>query len=385
MPLSDRSEPIQLDLRKVSRKLLLVTDSLEIGGAERHVVDLAIALSEGGHHVRVACSQGGRLEDALHEAEVPVHVVMSQLVKRRISETYAGRLTAIVWDWAPDLIHAHVHASANAAAIAARETGTPLIVTEHTEGWWKDPAAQREGRLAYSLSRHIIAVSRPIQSRLIESEHIPRARVTCIPNAVRRAPFPLNSPIQTGPGSPIVGVVARLQPEKGLFVFLDAVARVAPQLPQTRFILVGDGPMRDALRARVRHLGVDSRIRFLVSSGDARALLPSFDLLVVPSLTEGSPLITLEAMAAGVPILATCVGGIPDQIHHEREGLLVPPSDPEALADGMCRILADRTLAKRLAVAGRCRVESEFRHEDMVRRIEVVYRAVLALEPMLAG
>jgi glycosyltransferase involved in cell wall biosynthesis len=107
----------------------------------------------------------------------------------------------------------------------------------------------------------------------------------------------------------------------------------------------------------------------------------SLDVLVVPSRTEGSPLVTLEAMAAGVPVLASAVGGVPDQIRHESEGLLVPPGDPVALSDALLRLLEDPGFARALGEAGRLRAATEFGYPTMLRRIEAVYRAALGRPP----
>ncbi len=103
-------------------------------------------------------------------------------------------------------------------------------------------------------------------------------------------------------------------------------------------------------------------------------------MLVVPSLTEGSPLIVLEAMAAGVPVVASAVGGIPDQVRHDEEGVLVPPDDPDALAGALGSLLEDPARARRLGEAGRRRTENEFSHDALVRRIEAVYRIALGEE-----
>jgi glycosyltransferase involved in cell wall biosynthesis len=172
-------------------------------------------------------------------------------------------------------------------------------------------------------------------------------------------------------------VVARLQPEKGVATFLKAAARVSKASPEARFLVVGDGPLREELLGLAGRLGMEDRVRFLGYRTDARALIGLLDVLVVPSLTEGSPLIVLEAMAAGVPVVASAVGGIPDQARHGEEGLLVPPGDPEALAGAMGELLRDPSRARLLGAAGRRRTENEFSHETLVRRIEGIYRAVL--------
>ncbi len=362
-------------------RLLLVVDSLEVGGAERHVVDLAAALRRKGHEVEVACSVAGGLAQRLQEAGVPFRPLTERLVKRRVSPAYARGVGRLLREKRFDLVHAHIYASAVAAAIATRKTGPRLVITEHTEASWQTWWTRRVSRWAHGRASHTIAVSTPIRRRLIEKDRVPPDRVSLIPNAV--IPAPDDPPDLSGTlpdgwlEEPLVGVVARLQPEKGVATFLKAAALVSKASPGARFLVVGDGPLREELRDLVGRLGVEDRVRFLGYRTEARALIRLLDVLVVPSLTEGSPLIVLEAMAACVPVVASAVGGVPDQARHGEEGLLVPPGDPEALAGAMDELLRDPRRARRLGAAGRRRTENGFSHETLVRRIEGVYRAVL--------
>ncbi|WP_407691110.1 glycosyltransferase [Rubrobacter marinus] len=172
-------------------------------------------------------------------------------------------------------------------------------------------------------------------------------------------------------------MIARLQPEKGVASFLKAAASVAEELPAARFVVVGDGPMREELHALAGRLGVRDRVLFLGFRPDAQALLGLLDVVAVPSVSEGTPLVVLEAMAAGVPVVASSVGGIPDQIRPGSEGILVPPGDPRALGDGLLEVLRDPELARRMGEAGRLRASTEFGHEKMVRRVEAIYRDAL--------
>ena len=365
-------------------RVLLVVDSLEVGGAERHVVDLASALHRKGYEVEVACSIADGLSKPLEEAGVPVRPLARRLVKRRVSLAYARGIRKLLREGRFDLVHAHIYASAVAAAIATRGTGLPLVVTEHTEASWQNRWARRCSRWTYRRARRIIAVSTPIERRLIERDGVPPELVTLIPNAVIPAsgnPPDLADTLPDGWSErPLVGVVARLQPEKGVATFLKAAARVSKVSPEARFLVVGDGPLREELLDLVGRAGLRERVRFLGYRTDARALTGLLDVLVVPSLTEGSPLIVLEAMAAGVPVVASAVGGIPDQVRHGEEGVLVPPDDPDALAGALGALLEDPVRAHRLGEAGRRRTENEFSHEALVRRIEAVYRVALGGE-----
>jgi glycosyltransferase involved in cell wall biosynthesis len=362
-------------------RLLLVVDSLEVGGAERHVVDLACALRRKGYGVEVACSVAGELAGSLEAAGVPVRPLTRQRVKRRVSLAYARSIGRILKESRFDLVHAHIYASAVAAAIAVRRIGLPLVITEHTEASWQGWWTRRVSRWTHRQATHTIAVSATTQRRLIEKDRLPPDRVSLIPNAVFPASddsLDLTEALPAGwLEGPLVGVVARLQPEKRVADFLMAAARVSKVSPRAHFLVVGDGPLREELLDLARRIGVEKRVHFLGYRTDARSLVGLMDVLVVPSVTEGSPLIVLEAMAAGVPVLASAVGGIPDQVRHDKEGLLVEPGDPKAFADPLCELLRDPAYAKRLGEAGRRRSENEFGHATLVRRIEGVYRTAL--------
>jgi glycosyltransferase involved in cell wall biosynthesis len=176
---------------------------------------------------------------------------------------------------------------------------------------------------------------------------------------------------------PLVGVVARLQPEKGVSIFLEAAARVGVAFPTCRFLIVGDGPLREELAIQAERLGLSQRVHFLGFRGDARALIELLDVLVVSSLSEGAPLVVLEGMSAGVPVIASAVGGIPEQIRPAVEGLLVPPGDARSLAEACIRLLQHPDWGRRMGEAGRQRAASQFSHAAMVERIEDVYQMLL--------
>ena len=361
-------------------RLLMVVDSLDVGGAERHVVDLVLALQREGHAVTVACSVSGSLAESLEAARIPVRPLVGWIVKRRVSLPYALGLRKLLRENRFDLVHAHVYASAAASALATVGTGTPLVVTEHTEALWQGTNGRLFSFWMYHRVARVIAVSAAIRRRLIERDGVPPAKITVVPNSVppvwglRGDALPL--PAELGEG-PVVGVVARLQPEKGVTNFVTAAARVAKEFSAARFVVVGDGPLREELFALAEDLGVRERFLFLGFRPDAQALIKLMDVVAVPSVSEGTPLVVLEAMAAGVPVVASEVGGIPDQIRHGHEGILVPPADSRALGDALLDLLRDPERARRMGEAGRLRAGTEFGHENMVRRVEGIYRAAL--------
>ena len=362
-------------------RLLLVADSLDVGGAEWHVVNLASALAEQGHRITLACTVEGVLASLAEQAGISVRPLLHHLVKRRQSPRYAWKLAKLVRQSQFDLVHAHMYASALASAYALLGTTIPLVITEHSQANWRSQYACRCSQWSYSQARHIIAVSREIRRRLIEQEGVPSDRISVIMNALppvseQHKSIQPDLPAALRNGL-LVGVAARLQPEKGVAYFLEAAAHVLQFLPEVHFLVMGDGPQRKELQAYVEQLGVQEHVHFLGFRLDARAIIGLLDVLVVPSLSEGTPLVTLEAMSAGVPVVASAVGGIPEQIRHQCEGLLFPPGDAMALAEAVLHLLQNPTWMRQLGEAGRQRALSRFSFTAMVQETENVYRATL--------
>jgi glycosyltransferase involved in cell wall biosynthesis len=353
--------------------LLLVIDSLHGGGAERYVVDLALALRQRGWGVEVACSTGGVREEALTRGSVPVHVLGRRLVKRRICPSYARALRRLVVARQPALVHAHLYASGVAAVRATAGLDIPLVVTEHTEGPWRTAPARLVSRELYAGCDRLVAVSNAIRRMLVEQYAVPPERVrTLLPR-----PSAVASPVPRPPAAPVqVGVAARLVPEKGVDVFLRAVARVAPVVPQARFVVLGDGPVAGELRRLTGELGVDGVVAFPGFCPDAAQRIVELDLLVVPSLSDGSPLVVGEAMQGGVPVVASRVGGLPDLVTDGRTGLLVTPGQVDELAAALITLVLDGERRRRMGHAAR-RAALTDTHAAMVSAMEGVYADVL--------
>jgi glycosyltransferase involved in cell wall biosynthesis len=361
-------------------RILLVCDSLGIGGAERHVVCLAAALKRRGHDVTIACSRAGPLSADLDASGIGVRILSDRLIKRRVSISYTRLLTELVGGSRFDIVHAHMHASAAAAAVACARNGVPLVITEHSEASWRDDRAWRTSRSAYRRAAHVIAVSESIARRLTAVDRVAAKRTTAIPNAIPRVDHQSREPDPLGrrlaPGDLIIGTVARLVPEKGVSWLVRAAPLILREQPRTRFVIVGDGPLRVELIALADTLGISARVRFLGARVDGPQLIAELDVLAVPSLSnEGTPLVMLEALSAGIPVVASAVGGIPEQVRGFDRTTLVPPGDMAALT----RALVDmsRTVRRRAASSGR-----EIRllpgHEAMVRETEAVYAKAYA-------
>jgi len=353
--------------------VLLVIDSLAGGGAERYVVDLAVALRRRGWPVEVACSTGGVRAGALAEAGVPVSILLDTLVKRRVSRRYGRSLRRLIEDRRPALVHAHLYASAAAAAQATRDLAVPLVITEHTEAPWRGRRAREVSREVYRRADRVVAVSTAIRDVLVAEYDVPFGQVDVVLPATT-APV-AERPVPRRPRGAVVGVVGRLVPEKGVDVFLQAAALVLAVVPHARFLVVGDGPMRADLERRAAALGIADSVTFTGFRADAPQLIAGLELLAVPSRSDGSPLVVCEAMAAGIPVVASRVGGLPDLVADGRTGLLVGPGQGEDLARAMVSLLLDPAGADVLGTRAR-EVAATRTHAHLVDRMETVYRCL---------
>jgi glycosyltransferase involved in cell wall biosynthesis len=226
---------------------------------------------------------------------------------------------------------------------------------------------------AEAVRRHVQAVERCRPDKIV-----------VIPNGVDLRRFrgvqsaPTTPPVELPHSGPILGSVARLSPKKGQATLLEAAALVSRRRPDATFVLVGEGPQRAELGAHADRLGLNGRLRFLGPVENPVPLLSRMDIFVLPSHMEGMSNALLEAMAAGRPVVATDVGGNAEVVLDGVTGLLVPPRDPCRMADALLALLDDPARAGAMGAAGRARVEDHFSAGVMVRRLEGLYRELLA-------
>jgi glycosyltransferase involved in cell wall biosynthesis len=283
----------------------------------------------------------------------------------------------------PGVFHAHLVwplAAKNALAAAVLAHRPAVVATAQLYVDVEVPRLMRlqQRIIARGVGRYFV-VSEHTGDQFRERVGWPRARIEVIPNAVdvealRRERNPnLRRALQDGVERPLILVVARLDPQKGHPDLLAAAAEV----PDVQFLLAGDGPDRLALERMAIELGVEDRVRFLGHRADVADLMAASDVFVLPSLYEGLPISVLEAMAAGLPVIATRVGGTDEAVVHGDSGLLVDPRAPSELAAAIRRVLDDRELRHRLVTGGKARVERHFTAEANVHRITTVYERLV--------
>jgi L-malate glycosyltransferase len=366
------------------------------GGTETQVMNLAYGLPPSRFDVRFACfKRWGNLLERIEAAGTPLFEYPIGPLYRGATLRQQLRFARDLRRSAIDVVHTYGFHPNVFAVPAARLAGAPAIVASIRDtGDHLTPAQRRAQRLACRLADGILVNALAIKQRLVAEGH--RAeRITVIPNGLDPARFGrrgggagLRHELGLSAGAPLVAMFARLGPLKGIEYFLEAAAQVAAGFPEVRFLVVGEGrivedgvivdsPYKRELERKAARLGLARRVVFTGFRLDVPELLAEVAVSVLPSLSEGLSNAVLESMAAGVPVVATRVGGTPEAIEDGVNGLLVPPRDAGAIARAVSRLLADAGWGTRLGQAARQRVVDRFSQEHMVRRTERFYLDLL--------
>jgi glycosyltransferase involved in cell wall biosynthesis len=350
------------------------------GGAESVVRMLADGLARRGHGVHVALTLDEGLEHPL-ENELrgsPLELTAWRLPARAYRRE-AELVTRLCERLTPDVVHTHGYRSDVIVSRALSPRSCGLVSTAHgfTLGGAKNRFFERLQRRAYRRFDAVVAVSRSVEQRLAEAG-VEEARLHLVPNAWVPTPTALDrvsarQELGLPQESVLAGWVGRLSPEKGADVLIDAIARLE-DVP-VDFVIVGDGPERSSLAAQARALGVSDRLHWPGAVARAGRLFRAFDLFVLSSRTEGTPIVLFEAMEAGVPIVATRVGGVPDVLS-PREAILVPPSDPAALADAISGAVRDPRTTESLVRLARSRLGEAHGPDAWLGSHEAIYRGI---------
>jgi glycosyltransferase involved in cell wall biosynthesis len=347
------------------------------GGTERQMLELVRRLDTSRWNVHVACF---RTEGAWFD-RVPASATV---VRFPVTSLRQPSLLRHMWRfaaWCRAARIAVVHATdlpANIFALpAAALARVPVRVGNRREVVANRSAAEVVlQRLGYAFAHRVVANSRAAADRLA-AERVPSRRITVIPNGLELATVAPRSRSRRPPRR--VVVVANLRKEKRHDVLIDAAPLVLARFPDATFEIVGDGPERQRLEERARARGVAAAVTFSGHREDVATRLQASDVFVLCSESEAFPNALLEAMSAGLPAVASDAGGIPELLADQQTGLLTPIGDPSALADRICRVMADADLAARFGAAARTTVEAHYSFERMTAAFERLYLSELAL------
>lgn len=349
------------------------------GGAQESLFNLVTGLDRSRYDICVVTLGPGSSVRRLQRAGISTMVVEDP-----DDAIAVGALTAHLARIQPDILHNHMYRAeivGTKAAIALGAAGYPrpyVVSTVHSSRIRSSEDRDALRRLTPSMDC-LIAVSNAIV-RKIEDERYAGAPISMVYNGVDLERYNHQEPCCTlkdeygmEPGAQIVGVVARLEPEKGHATLVDAWPTVLRSCPDAYLLIVGEGSRCEALMEQAALLGVGHRVVFTGRREDVPAITAALDVAVLPSYREAQGLSVLEAMALSRPVVASNVGGIPEMIEDGVSGILVPPRDPQALAGAIVRLLEDHQLADVLGRAGHDLVHSRFCLEQMVASIADIY------------
>ena len=362
------------------KRVLHVIDSLHLGGAQEVVLNLATCGSSRFQHEVATMHGHGIYWDRLQDAGVKVH----SLSPHKHLPLYLATLPALFLANRPDILHCHLIPSNIIAKPLGALMGVPLILNhDHTN----DP--QRiDNKLLLALDKttnrfahHIIAVAGACRDFLIQHESIPPEKITLVPNAIDLRRFsPGNADRAESRnkfGLPIdakvIAGVGRLNPQKNFSLFLDIAAALAPRFPELRFLLAGEGPEESMLREKARTLGLADRIVFAGYVADTRQVYAAADILLMPSRFEGLPMTLLEAMAMGLPVVASKLDGIAEVIEDGREGFLIESNDTHGFVERCAALLENPAKSSEFAANARAKIEARFSVERMTSAVEAIY------------
>jgi glycosyltransferase involved in cell wall biosynthesis len=345
-----------------------VSLGLDVGGQERLLVEFARHADRARFAlIFVSLTGRGKLAETIEALGWPVLALEEPCGLR---PRLIPRLAALFRRLACDVIHSHDDKPLLYGSLAAKLARIRRHVHTQHHGLLPQMTPRQCRLVAWAgrLASAFVCVSRD-SARYMEATGLPAGRITVLRNGIDLERYPYQGP---HPGGPAVAV-ARLSPEKGIANLLRAVARIMPEIPDFRLEIAGAGPLHADLHQLATELRLDDCVRFLGEVGDISRLLGRASLFVLPSQTEGISLTILEAMARGLPVLTTRVGGNPEIVVNGTTGLLVPAEDPEALGKGLVRLWNDPSASRLMGRAGRRRVETHFDARQMVAQYERMY------------
>jgi glycosyltransferase involved in cell wall biosynthesis len=358
---------------------------LGLGGAQQVIRFLVAARPPEDEHFVYSC-HGGVFAAPIEAAGATVRIVPRLLPK--LDPLWVVRLARQLRRDRIEVVHGHLFGDSLHGYFACRLAGLlPLVMTLHNSADARTGLQLRGYRYLLGGKTLPVACAEFVRQSFLDCHGPAAARLRTIANGIPDRPSAAARDEQRPELAQELGLpedavwlatLGRLAEQKAYDLLLEALARLPPETPDWRLVLLGDGPLRARLEAQATALGLAGKVKFAGFREDAASLLPAFDGVVFSSHFEGLPIALLEAMAAGKPVVATAVGGIPAALEDRSEALLLPPRDPQRLSAELGRLLADPELRRRLGAAARARFEKEFEAAAMARSYRQVYREALA-------
>ncbi len=362
-------------------RVLHVIDSLDPGGTERQCLALAQGLSRLGVRNGLIYFRTGRLLAKLEPSTIDAReIAVGSVLSIRFPHQLI-RLALAMRRWAPAVVQTYGFYSNLQGLLAATLAGVPVRVASRRElGAYLRAAQHRVDRVAWRFAHRVVANSEAVRSQLIEQERVPPSKVVVIRNGLNLSAWKDAHHDVGDTEDAVVGMVAHFRHQKDHVTFLKAAQEILRVTPSVRFWLVGSGVLEEAVRQCAVELGVAPHVSFLghLEGETLRTAVRRFSVSVLTSKdNEGLPNAVLESMAAGLPVVATSVGGAVEVIEDGVTGFLVPPGLPSAISERVLRLLKDPSLARSMGERGRAKVECEFTIERMVGEFHALYQGLL--------
>lgn len=370
-------------------RLLYLRDTLTICGPGKTILNTWRTLDRARYHITIVATQPnpGARNELLEEARRLGATAHELRIGRGVDPVAVAGLVRLIRSERIDVLQTHDAQTRRLGVIAAALTGVRHISSVH--GWIfndrKERVARWVDRRLLRSSRAVIVVSNRLRAELVDAG-VPADRITLLRNAIMLQDYPqaessagtaVRRRFQIPDDAPVVSVVGRLSPEKGHDDFLRAAQLVRRAVPTVRFLIVGDGPLRAQLDAQVAALDLGTNVTFTGHLRNPGEVYGATDVLALSSHTEGIPNVLLEAFAYGKPAVATSVGGVPEVLDEGTTGLLVPPRQPDALAEKLVRLLREPSLRAAMGRAARTAVERQFSFLERTRGLEQLYARLL--------
>lgn len=363
-------------------RVLVFTNNFLTGGTERQAVELVKRLDRSRFEPFMACfrKEGPFIHDLPPSMDVHLFPLTSLCNSTAVRE--GARFLRFLHRTRVEVVQSFDFYANLFAVPLARLAGVRVVLAcRRDEGIMRSPAHQKAERWAYRMATGVVANARAIKDQLVSREGLRPGRVWAIHNGLDLAKFDQILQTATPPpkeGAITVAVVANLRPEKGHRIFLDAVEKLLAPLPHVQFLIVGDGILRHEIEAEVKNRGLSDRVRMTGMVNPVAAILKAIDVVVLPSLSnEGLPNSVMEAMAAGLPVVATSTGGTGELVLNGLTGYLVPPNDARALAGRIATLCRNRDLRQKMGLEGRRLIVEQFTADLMARRFETLFDDLL--------
>jgi glycosyltransferase involved in cell wall biosynthesis len=295
-----------------------------------------------------------------------------------------GQVVHYVREHKIEIIHAHLPWAGVVARLAGRVAGVPVIYTEHNKQERYHFATRWMNLLTMNWLTSVVAVSQDVENSIKKFKPGLKSSLHVILNGVNIDHFApgkfdaktVKASLDIPQSSPVIGTIAVFRFQKRLDLWIEIASKILQQFPDTHFVIVGDGPLKEMLLEKQKQSGIAERIHFTGLQTEVRPYLAAFDLYMMTSIFEGLPIALLEAMASGCAVISTDAGGIKEVIREKNEGLLCSVDEPLRLVE-FARLLAEEGKRKSIALAGRKRIEESFSMNAMVKALEQTYLDVV--------